>query len=474
MRIALLSHRSRRGNILITTFFICMLAALSSTWMFGTLLEHQKQNKRRRDLARAYFAAIAGVAQVQQYGNKPDDYTPNPNFFRRDADGNYPYLVLGGEKVLSGTALVAFASKYAAPVSHIKSITLIPKDTAADPVPCLFKVRSIGQSGGVQRAVMAYLGSSPLATAEIMLPAGLISLGSAGQSGNGTVHWGESWSKNDFEMLNKSQCGHLAQGAQKDPWAVIRTEKKIIYPSTWKVGNGKDIYDPSSNVANYDPGKAPASGTYAGSFAENVPPGTLQWPDFLSKYADFKSMGINYGRYYGTDAAGNVYRDGIKDSAHKVDFNAEFGEANRELSPYDFVFIDTINGQPPAADGSNLATIQNSGTGIGMKGIFWVGANYKQTGAGNPASLTCEKPDLTTQSIGKVYLDGVFYSAGLIDMGGNPIVYGSVVAQKGYASGGTPEIYYNHKLKDGLEFPKANVPSFFTLALEKNFGVPQD
>jgi hypothetical protein len=59
-------------------------------------------------------------------------------------------------------------------------------------------------------------------------------------------------------------------------------------------------------------------------------------------------------------------------------------------------------------------------------------------------------------------------------MGGNPIVYGAVVAQKGYASGGTPEIYYNHKLKDGLEFPKANVPSYFTLVLQENHGVPQD
>jgi hypothetical protein len=45
-----------------------------------------------------------------------------------------------------------------------------------------------------------------------------------------------------------------------------------------------------------------------------------------------------------------------------------------------------------------------------------------------------------------VHIAGIVYCAGQFDGGGNCIVYGAVAAQKGFAVGGTPDVYYNSDL----------------------------
>jgi hypothetical protein len=49
-----------------------------------------------------------------------------------------------------------------------------------------------------------------------------------------------------------------------------------------------------------------------------------------------------------------------------------------------------------------------------------------------------------------VHISGVVYCAGTFDSGGNCIVYGAVVAQNGFAAGGTPDVYYNVDLSYGM------------------------
>jgi len=474
------SSRTRKGFILPATILLCLLAATGTLWMIHTLADHQRIDRRGRDLSRAYFAAEAGLAQILHWGNFPDEYDnggENGLFYRDQTTGEFPNLaaaLAAGEVEIDSDKLEQFDSKYGYEVSSIESLTLVPA-SVSDPVSCLFKIRSVGLTPSARtRTILAYLRDNPIGSSYIALPAGLISLGTAGQDGNGVVHWGESWSKQSFDVANKSQLDHLdSTNSSYDHWAKYRTEGQLIFNSTWKSGSGKDIYQEDTRPL---PATAPASGKYANGFEQFIPSGVLDWPDFLSLYDSFKAQAHAHGRYYSTDASGNVYLDGVEDSAHLVDFNDEFGEADRVNSPYDLVFIDTIDGNPPASDGSNLATVQNSGTGIGMKGVFWIGANLTQTGSGNPAALVAEMPDGDTddtnnpsESLPKVYLDGVLYTAGWMDLAGNPVVYGSVVAEKGYASGGTPEIYYNYRLKDGLEIPKGNVGSVFTITLQDNY-----
>ncbi len=49
-----------------------------------------------------------------------------------------------------------------------------------------------------------------------------------------------------------------------------------------------------------------------------------------------------------------------------------------------------------------------------------------------------------------MHIAGVVYCVGLFDSGGNCTIYGAVVAHKGFAAGGCPNIYYNPDLGNGM------------------------
>lgn len=467
--------QKNRGSVLLVTFFLCMIAGLSALFMVSTLMDTQRTNQRQKGIINAYFVAEAGVHQVMHWGNFPEQYDGlgvNGLFFRDMITGEFPRLstaTMTMEISIPADKLRTMTSKYGKEFGSVTEITLVPADPAVDPVNALFKVRTEGKTTeGSTRNILAYLYPNPLDSTDIKLPAALISMASAGLGGNAIVHWGPSWSKTNFNFMNNSQAGHLDQSsASYDPWAKYVTEGQILFPPNWKNGVGKDIFDPG---ARQFPGTAPASGDYANAFHQFAPSGTIDWPDFLSEYDTFKDMAKAHGRYYSTDPAGNIYRDGVEDEAHKVDFVAEFEKADRQNSYYDLVFIDTTDKSFPAADGSNLATISSSGTGTGLKGVFWVGAHFDQTGVGTPPTLTAaEKPDGSTEDLAKIYLDGVMYTAGSIALGGNAGVYGCIYAERGFAGGGTPNIYYNHRLENGLELPKGNVGSTFRIVLQKNY-----
>ncbi|MFP4380251.1 MAG: hypothetical protein ACLFUS_07095 [Candidatus Sumerlaeia bacterium] len=487
-----------RGSVMPVTIILCVLAAVSSIWMIRTMMDHQNQNHRRRDLARAYFAAESGVEMIKHWGNYPEDYDGGGNgglFYRNMTTGAFPNLkakLLIADPVngfsIPEANLATLNSKYNYEVASVEELKLLPA-LGSDPVTCLFKVESTGVTpSGMRRTILAYITASPIQVEEVKLDAGLISLSTAAQLGNGRVHWGESWSKDDFNMLSKSQSMYLDKtDSDFDPFAKYRSEGKFLFGGTWKVHDASkpkklgDVHSVETYSTVGDLGGDPpkTSGNFEAGFEQLIPTGVIEWPDFGSKYEAFKAMAQAHGRYYSTDASGNIYKDGVEDGDHLIDFNDEFGDADRANSPYDLVFIDTTDGNPPADDGGNLATVKNSGTGKGMKGVFYMNANYEQGGAGNPASLdNAEKPILNADgsvsyaetSIPKVYLDGVMYTAGTTRFQGNPVIYGSVVSQNGYLSGGTPDIYYNHKLKQGLEIPNGNVGSVFNVELQDNYG----
>ena len=375
-------------------------------------------------------------------------------------------------------------------------------------------IKSTGRSPlGVERTVIAFCEINPFI--KILLPAALISMGTAATFGNAKIHWGESWSKDNFDMLNESQVGYLdPSNANYDQWAKYRTEAKIkFFGGGWSWDNtspyngdvhydtNNDKYDDfdknaasgtAANPANQDwdgfladgvtpnpanplggfrPGLFPdGSGTYKNAFWDQVPPGKLYWPDFKNAYEQFKKFAIDNGRYYTTNASNEI----LNSSGQVINFGAEFGDPQRDELPYDFVFIDTKDQMAPKPDGSNLATIQVQGSlaSQGIKGIFYICANFDAGGTGNPPSLgTAEKPDGTAvTSLSKIFLDGVLYAAGTLAMGGNNGVFGSVVAEKGFVGGGTPDIYYNWKLANGLDLSKGNTGSRFKRVLQLSYS----
>lgn len=467
-------RRGQRGVMLAVVLFLAAITAFGTLYLSRSLIDHQRLNHRQRDLTRALYAAEAGVALVQHWSNFPADYTPNPTLFSRTTSTpNFPNLravLTGGGMTINSASLVSlgegqFHASDGSDVSHLDSIQFLPP-AAGDPVTCFFRLVCTGKSAsGMSRTITAYMNASQSVT--VSLPAALLSYNVAAAFGNARIHWGEAWAKGNFNMLNNSQMDYVSAGSTSfDPWAVYRTEGSIIFPNNWHWGNNKDLYDDTRQ----QPGAAPANGKYAAAFFQHLPAGTLNWPVF--DYQTFKDMAMAHGRYYGTDASGNIYKNGIKDSAHRVDFLTEFGVPNRDTYPYDLLFIDTTNGQPPAADGSNLATISASGNSLGLKGVFWIGANFDGGGVGSPPFvLDARDPSGNPPPSGQlsqIFLEGVLYSAGTVSMAGNCGVYGSVVAQRGFSGGGTPDVYYNHDLAAGLVLNNGNVGSNFILALEKN------
>jgi hypothetical protein len=260
-------------------------------------------------------------------------------------------------------------------------------------------------------------------------------------------------------MLGKSQMDYLIPGSPGyDRFAKYRTEGKINFDPNWKDQLGGDIYDQSRQ----NPGAAPASGRYD-AFSQYLPPGTLSWPQF--DYQTFKDQAMAHGRYYTTDAAGNIYKNGTT----RVDFYTEFTVQDRATSPYDLIFIDTINRQPPAADGSNLATIKISGSGRGTKGVMYIAANVDAGGIGTPPSMFARDRDGNVRYLEKIFHDGVIYSSGTISMSGNAGVYGAIVTQRGFTGGGTPDVWYNGELANGLDYKQGNIGSKLKVLLTKNY-----
>lgn len=452
----------RRGTILMTSMAMIMLIAFGTVMLARMVIDQQRLDIRRRGLTRAYYAAQAGVSLVQHWSNYPQDYTVNPTLFvMGNTSPGFDNLRAGlgtagftvSQSMLTTMNEGVFRSKYNYDVGKLTKLELTPH-VAGDPVNCLFKVKSTGQSAnGLTRTITAYLDINVAYIPPI--PAGLLSYNGAAMGGNAKVHWGEAWSKYNFTMLNKSQMNYLSG----DAWAKWRTEGVISFPNNWT--DGAD-YDDSP------PTQQPGLGAYQNLFYHRLPAGSLPWPVF--DYYNFKDMALSHGRYYSTDLAGNIYRDGIEDVAHKVgDFLTEFGIANRDTEPYRLYFIDTANGQPPAADGSNLATIRASGNGLGLKGVLWMGVNFDGSGVGNPPLITDAKdPDATAHTLSQIFLEGVIYAAGTVAMSGNCGVYGSVIAQKGFVGGGTPDIYYNKELSQGLLVDNGNTGSRFKVVLQKN------
>ncbi len=481
----------RRASSLAIALVLVAITAFTLVTISRTVVEQQRTSRRKHELSRAFYAAEAGVALVQHWGNFPADFTLNNALFQRitptsanmlstgseslvDVSANpeilFPSLaaeLADGEFTISRSTLNAlnaglFTSKYNRSLGKIREIQLLEPE-AGDPVSCFFKIRSVGEGeSGIDRTVMAYMTVSPVIA--IRIPAALMSYNTAAAFGNARIHWGESWSKGNFNMLNRAQMDYLRPGDPNyDPEAIYRSEGIINFPNNWSWGLNRDLFD----TTRARPGAAPASGNFD-AFHHRLPAGTLAWPTF--DYQTFKDFAKTHGRYYSTDAAGNIYRDGIEDYAHRVEFQTEFGVPDHEAAPYDLVFIDTIDNQPPRADGSNLSNVEVSGNGLGIKGIFWIGANFDASGIGSPPALAAMDPDGVSRSLDQIFMNGVIYTAGALEMSGNAGVYGSVITKRGFSGGGTPNVYYNSALADGLVLDNGNAGSVFKVVLQNNYG----
>ena len=292
--------------------------------------------------------------------------------------------------------------------------------------------------------------------------------GTAGWNGNFRVHWGGVRSVGNVTLANPGKTA-------SQPAAVTG----VIDGDN--VGGGKVGYHvgPPGGFSTWDhwftlgtAGTIDGHSTQADLKAANGQSATI-WGNNLTPmdsnvtiatvatwdYASLKKLAQQKGWYYQSGTGVNAGQiKGPKTGGLWTDFKPALANQTG------FMFIDTTDGSPPAADGSNLASFSVSGgwfTGVSA----YVGGNVDFSGLGAGTAVTAQMPPWDasladpTQSEDpamrqprtlSVHIKGAFYSAGLVEGGGNVTTYGAFVALRGYGSSGDPEVWYDWGLRNGI------------------------
>jgi hypothetical protein len=129
---------------------------------------------------------------------------------------------------------------------------------------------------------------------------------------------------------------------------------------------------------------------------------------------------------------------------------------NTAQIPDRILFIDTREG---TANGTPNDVSLGSNDAFFWKGMIYCNGNWSTSGGGAFPTILMKDPDqyaadptgtTTGQLISNCYLDGLLYVTGNLSRTGNATIYGTLVTKGGYGGTGSPDIYYNSRLKKGL------------------------
>jgi hypothetical protein len=181
----------------------------------------------------------------------------------------------------------------------------------------------------------------------------------------------------------------------------------------------------------------------------NVRIGAIAPTDIDSwRYPELKRLARRFGRYYTTDTAGRLYRDGLPPA---VGADTVFGDQGE---PDAVLFIDTLDGQPPRSGPSgNLSVITLSRT-IGHHPVY-LGADLvldpSADGAAPPVQLTVPSPlgDGSAVELERISFSGGFFVAGRLTVVRESRLFGAVYAAGGFEGTEQLELWYDRRLGAG-------------------------
>jgi len=448
---------SQKGSVLLTTIILLSVVSFCLVSFMSYQLNMAKLGKRRRQQMKAFYVADVGPEMVIHWFNYPEDYTPDTEQFTKfeSTDSYFDASEVSRFTSTIGVPLYMLPEKYHIKDSffgELKSLTIYPSDwydkDATDPVPSICHLQSVGISqDGSKKIVDAYLNAYKGFSAES--PAAIISNLGITFGGQFNVFWGQVWSKEDVYLPNFAQT--LAAFKADTKWLKLKTMEYIM------MTDGKSFADGTVN-GSVTPLPETAPNYYQPWLGDKwldeiYQHQELTFPEY--DYWAYKELAIEKGKYYGTDDSGNIYRGGIIDEDFKVtDIHEEFDVPDADFGPYNFIFIDTVDKQPPAEDGSNMCTIRLTGDAAHTKGVFYCANNVYLGGSGDPPDVhNAVDPDNNIHTLVKVRHQGLFYCSGQYDQQGQNTIYGSCVAKGGFGSGGCPEVYYDYRLADGTLMP---------------------
>jgi len=398
-------------------------------------------------------------------------------------------------------------------VGSVTSLEIFyPDEPLPVPIPRLIcGIRSVGACKGGRKIVIMYVADQALRVDGT--PGVIVSRAGVELGGTANAHWGEVWAKDNLILSNLDKLAH-GSTTQDDPWLKFRAEGKLLFNTTWSPPlwglpsllevltdpylRYLNLFSPgnySVETTAADPWQYPLDNvayenfdykfSYTGDVngvAVNTPMmqqyQTLRWPNY--PYQTIKEIAQKRGRYFGVDSRGNLYRDGVKDPTDPRYYQftdlrelnhpdlSKIGTTNDDGSlytwddlPYDVVFIDTLDGNPPAADFSNMLVkkdIALQGGGLQWKGLYYICHDVTITGSGSgslPARV-CPDPAGAPHGL-NIFLDGMMIVQGqFTNNAGDHVIYGSLYAEFGYSGTGGLDVYYNPRLKFGFPVPIEN------------------
>jgi hypothetical protein len=493
-RTAPLLSRRRRGITLLIALVVIGIVSISIISMLGFSTHQSNMTRLRIERERVYYASEAGVDQVVHWFNYPSEFTDDTSLFLKDPhsesyyssfDGNPPYtdnvfesrIPSGGLELIgegNNEDLIAFAcdpsgSDLSARVSNL--VLTLPE--AGDPPQSILVVNSrAANERGVSRTVRAILRASPPFPMEI--PAAIISHAMATSNGHFNVHWGEAWSKGDMTLPNTGT--NNIPTTLEDPWAVFRSVGYLFMANGKYADGGNGSNEPlEPEEPNYFQPWLISDPLHSNIY-QHTDPDALEWPTL--DYEQWKLWALDRGHYFSTDASGNLYygteetpenRINSNDYHSIIDQTADLfvnpGVPGSQILPEPtIIFIDTVDGLPPnnpanPSLSTNLCDIHLAGGGgIFTRGVLFVAGNFEVGGQGTPPAVWIQDPDeVANPGAGSQHLEnirhmGVIYAEGVYAQQGNQVTYGSIVARGGFGSGGTPDVWYDARLRDGMPF----------------------
>lgn len=409
---------------------------------------------------------------------------------------------------LSDNEELTFHNEKGGVMSYVKRIALIHPGDANIPwgllpsnARVIALVEATGESvDGVEVTISTVMTENT--TFEISSPGPIISRASATYAGNFNVHWGEMWTAADVDLA--SNFTNKIPRTFEDPWFRFRTGGVFKNHQGNQYADGRVRRGFSSNPVQ--PGtpvyEVPFHPDYLDS--RNVGTGnngftgldnmlqnqTLHFPDF--RYDEWKTFVRENGfRYFFTDTSGNIY--GTETDPSSANFGrvvSKSYDAWFDIDPshpdYDnvsqmVVFIDSVpvddNGNTGPRDENNIpiindtyyprnpsildgdpaakmATIKVAGGGTHTRGAMFIAANMNMQGQGNPPNSNqvphvLDPAGNPPSSTFRISHNGFMYTFGTVSGGGNRTFYGSIYTERGYASNGDPQVYYDVRLQDG-------------------------
>lgn len=143
-------------------------------------------------------------------------------------------------------------------------------------------------------------------------------------------------------------------------------------------------------------------------------------------------------------------------SVNQSNGSANFGDTSHIRDR--ILFIDTPEG---TSNGTpvNLKVVAKDN--FFWKGLFYLNGSMEVSGQGAAPTIRGKNPDqyaanprdnsdAATHDIANCIMDGILFVTGSFGNTGNPRVYGSMVSKVGQTGTGTPEVFFNTRLKAGL------------------------